>query len=61
VHPNAASAPDQPSACIICQCSFVFWTLLYATPAVWCVLGLIAILKINIDYLLLVIIAVLLR
>ncbi|EFN58811.1 hypothetical protein CHLNCDRAFT_19961 [Chlorella variabilis] len=40
--------------------SFVFWTLLYATPAVWCALGFIAILKLNIDYLLLVIIAVLL-
>jgi len=41
--------------------SFVFWTLLYASPVVWCVLGLVAILKLNIDYLLLVIIAVLLR
>jgi hypothetical protein len=41
--------------------SFVFWTLLYATPAVWCVLGFIAILKLNIDYLLLVVIAALLR
>ncbi len=40
--------------------SFVFWTLLYATPAVWCVLGLVAILKLNIDYLILVVIAVLL-
>ncbi len=42
-------------------CSFVFWTLLYAAPAVWCALGFIAILKLNIDYLLLVVIAVLLR
>ena len=41
--------------------SWVFWTLLYATPAVWSVLGLVAILKLNLDYLLLVIIAVLLR
>lgn len=40
--------------------SFVFWSLLYATPAVWCVLGLVAILKLNIDYLILVVIAVLL-
>ena len=41
--------------------SFVFWTLLYGMPAAWCVLGLVAILKLNIDYLLLVVFAVLLR
>lgn len=41
--------------------SFVFWTLLYAMPVAWCVLGLVAILKLNVDYLLLVVIAVLLR
>ena len=39
----------------------MFWSLLYAAPVAWCVLGLIAILKLNIDYLLLVVIAVLLR
>lgn len=41
--------------------SFMFWALLYATPAAWLVLGLVALLKLNIDYLLLVVIAVLLR
>lgn len=50
-----------PTCDLTLPCSFVFWTLLYATPAVWCALGFIAILKLNIDYLLLVIIAVLLR
>lgn len=38
----------------------VFWLVLYATPPVWCLLGLIALLKLNLDYLLLVVIAVLL-
>lgn len=40
--------------------SWVFWTVLYAMPPVWALLGLVAILKLNIDYLLLVVIAVLL-
>lgn len=34
-----------------------FWTVLYITPGVWVVLGLVAILKLNVDYLLLVAIA----
>lgn len=38
----------------------IFWLVLYATPAVWCLLGLIALLKLNLDYLLLVVIAALL-
>ena len=40
--------------------SNLFWTVLYATPVVWAVLGLVAALKFSIDYLLLVIIAFLL-
>lgn len=40
--------------------SFVFWTVLYVTPVVWGVLGFIALLKVNLEYLLLVIIAFLL-
>ena len=40
--------------------SWVFWTVLYATPVAWSVLGLVAILKLNLDYLILVVIAVLL-
>jgi hypothetical protein len=41
--------------------SRVFWLVTYTTPAVWAVLGLIALLKLNLDYLLLVVIAVLLN
>lgn len=37
-----------------------FWTILYATPVVWVLLGIIAFLKLNVDYFLLVAIAVLL-
>lgn len=37
-----------------------FWTVLYATPVVWVLLGIVAFLKLNVDYLLLVVIAVLL-
>ena len=40
--------------------SRMFWTILYATPGVWVLLGIIAFLKLNVDYLLLVVIAVLL-
>lgn len=38
----------------------VFWLVLYITPPLWVLLGLVAVLKLNVDYLLLVIIAVLL-
>jgi len=37
-----------------------FWTVLYVTPVIWVLLGIIAFLKLNVDYLLLVAIAVLL-
>ena len=37
-----------------------FWTVLYITPAMWIVLGIVAFLKLNVDYFLLVVIAVLL-
>lgn len=40
--------------------SRAFWTVLYAAPAVWAVLGVVAFLKLNVDYLLLVVIAILL-
>ena len=40
--------------------SRLFWTVLYATPAIWALLGLVAALKFSIEYLLLVIIAFLL-
>ncbi len=40
--------------------SRMFWLVLYATPVVWVLLGIIAFLKLNVDYLLLVVIAVLL-
>eukprot|EP00887_Chlorella_sp_A99_P001471 scaffold8.g1471.t1 len=40
--------------------SFVFWSVLYGTPVVWAVLGFIALLKLNLEYLLLVLIAFLL-
>lgn len=40
--------------------SRVFWMVLYVTPVVWALLGLVAILKLNVDYVLLVGIAVLL-
>lgn len=40
--------------------SRLFWTLLYASPPVWGILGLVALLKLNLDYFLLVLIAVLL-
>lgn len=38
----------------------VFWLVLYITPPLWCLLGLVALLKLNLDYLLLVVIATLL-
>ena len=41
-------------------CSWVFWTVLYVTPVVWGLLGFIALLKLNLEYLLLVVIAFLL-
>lgn len=41
--------------------SFIFWTVLYAMPALWVLLGVVAVLKFNFDYLLLVVIAVLLN
>lgn len=37
-----------------------FWTVLYGTPVIWVLLGIIAFLKLNVDYLLLIVIAVLL-
>jgi hypothetical protein len=37
-----------------------FWTVLYVAPAAWVLLGVVAFLKLNVDYLLLVVIAVLL-
>ena len=40
--------------------SRTFWLVLYATPVVWVLLGIIAFLKLNVDYFLLVAIAVLL-
>ena len=40
--------------------SRTFWTVLYVTPVAWVLLGVIAFLKLNVDYLLLVGIAVLL-
>ena len=40
--------------------SRIFWAVLYATPILWILLGIIAFLKLNVDYLLLVVIAVLL-
>jgi len=40
--------------------SRVFWVVLYATPPLWVLLGIIAFLKLNIDYLLLVVMAVVL-
>eukprot|EP00890_Picochlorum_soloecismus_P006761 jgi/Picsp_1/90/NSC_00090-R1_protein len=40
--------------------SRMFWAVLYATPAVWVLLGIVAFLKLNVDYLLLVVIAILL-
>lgn len=40
--------------------SRMFWTVLYLTPAVWVVLGIVAFLKLNVDYLLLIVIALLL-
>ncbi|GAB4820669.1 hypothetical protein N2152v2_007715 [Parachlorella kessleri] len=40
--------------------SFIFWAVLYVMPAVWVLLGVVAILKLNFDYLLLVIIGILL-
>lgn len=40
--------------------SRMFWMVLYATPVIWVMLGIIAFLKLNVDYLLLVVIAVLL-
>jgi hypothetical protein len=40
--------------------SFVFWAVLYVIPALWVVLGVVAVLKLNFDYLLLVVIAILL-
>jgi Eukaryotic protein of unknown function (DUF846) len=38
----------------------MFWTVLYATPVMWVVLGIVAFLKLNVEYFLLVVIAVLL-
>jgi hypothetical protein len=40
--------------------SRTFWTVLYCTPVLWVVLGVVAFLKLNVDYLLLVVIAILL-
>lgn len=40
--------------------SQAFWTVLYVTPVLWAVLGLVAFLKLHVDYLLLVAIAILL-
>ncbi len=40
--------------------SRTFWTVLYATPVVWGLLGVLALLKFDIEYLLLVVMAVLL-
>jgi hypothetical protein len=40
--------------------SRIFWVVLYATPPLWVLLGIIAFLKLNIDYLLLVVMAVVL-
>ncbi|KDD76652.1 DUF846 hypothetical protein [Helicosporidium sp. ATCC 50920] len=38
----------------------IFWIILYATPPLWVLLGIVALLKLNFDYLLLVVIATLL-
>lgn len=40
--------------------SRTFWTVLYATPVIWAVLGIVAFLKLNVDYLLLVVLAIVL-
>ncbi len=40
--------------------SRIFWMVLYGTPLVWVLLGLVAFLKLNVEYLLLVVIALIL-
>lgn len=38
----------------------MFWLVLYSTPPLWVVLGIVAFLKLNLDYFLLVVMAVVL-
>lgn len=60
---NARNSVRLTSLTLLCaRCSLlgIFWTLLYLTPAAWSLLCLLAVIKLNLDYLLLSVIAVVL-